>query len=38
LRTSVQELLSLRHSAVTDGGKEMTKLLAASAKTLKINK
>jgi hypothetical protein len=38
LRSSVQELLSLRHAAITEGGKEMAKLLAASSKTLKINK
>lgn len=38
LSGSMRELLSTRHAAVTDGGKEMAKLLAASAKTLKINK
>lgn len=38
LQASMQELLATRHTAIAEGGREMAKLLAASAKTLKINK
>eukprot|EP00891_Asterochloris_glomerata_P002883 jgi/Astpho2/2883/Aster-01037 len=38
LRTSVREVISTRHSAINDGGKEVAKLLSNSNRTLKVSK